>query len=263
MKKNLFRTPLVQSGLILLVILLIFALIPSGNTGDGGNTLDSLFSSFFSIVLFLVALGIGIAACIASLVGIFFAIIALQSREQAREMWPAFKQKLFTLFFVRNDEQGDEARKALEAHLAQAAILQKEHEEVRAELIALKQDNQTLKSNVAALTANNATLKREIEELGTAVKSTKSDKKIEPNTDSPTDKSPNSPQQGGIFSYIEKEAEQQLFVEMVEKALKQETTYAQIDTFLSANLPEELDKIIKEHPSLTRDFIRSKRNAAE
>ncbi len=261
MKKNLFRTPLVQSGLILLVILLIFALIPSGNVGDGGNTLDSLFSSFFSIVLFLVALGIGIAVCIASLIGIFFAVIALQSRDQAREMWPIFKQKLFTLFFVRNDEQGDEARKALEGHLAQATILQKEHEEVRAELIALKQDNQTLKSAVAALTANNATLKREIEELTTTVTAKKPEK--EQNT-VPEDKEvSDSPQQSGIFSYIEKETDQQLFIETVEKALEQETTYAQIDAFLSTNLPKELDKTIKEHPSLTRDFIRNKRNAAE
>ncbi len=276
MKKNLFRTPLVQSGLILLVILLVFALIPSGDAGDGGNTLDSLFTSFFSIVLFLIALGIGIAACIASLVAIFFAVIALQSRDKAKEMWPIFKQKLFALFFVRNDGKEEKAQKALEAAQIQTAMLKKDHEEMRAELAAFKQDNQTLKSAVAALTANNATLKQEIEKLTSSATSKPIAKKEQDDTrlteepvaeevvtEKTVTKEPSSDvQQGGIFSYIEKEADQQLFIETVEKALQQETTYAQIDKFLSKNLPKKLDQTLKAHPSLTRDFLRSKRNAA-
>ena len=63
----------------------------------------------------------------------------------------------------------------------------------------------------------------------------------------------------GIFSYIEKDEDQSLFIKMVEEAIVQELTYAQIDEYLSSKLPEELDKIIKDHPSLTRNYIRNLR----
>jgi chromosome segregation ATPase len=63
----------------------------------------------------------------------------------------------------------------------------------------------------------------------------------------------------GIFSYIEKEADQSLFIQNVESALSQERTYAQIDEYLTAKLPPELDKIIKDHPALTKNYIRSLR----
>jgi chromosome segregation ATPase len=63
----------------------------------------------------------------------------------------------------------------------------------------------------------------------------------------------------GIFSYIENEADQALFIQKVESALSQERTYAQMDEYLTANLPPELDKIIKDHPALTKNYIRSLR----
>jgi DNA repair exonuclease SbcCD ATPase subunit len=63
----------------------------------------------------------------------------------------------------------------------------------------------------------------------------------------------------GIFTYIETKEDQSLFIQKVEEALALEMTYAQIDDHLSQNLPIELDKIIKDHPSLTKQFIRNLR----
>lgn len=63
----------------------------------------------------------------------------------------------------------------------------------------------------------------------------------------------------GIFSYIDAEAEQSLFIQKVEEALALELTYAQINDYLSKNLPAKLDKILKEHPALTKKFIRNLR----
>jgi len=63
----------------------------------------------------------------------------------------------------------------------------------------------------------------------------------------------------GIFTYIETKEDQSLFIQKVEEALGLEMTYAQIDDHLSQNLPIELDKIIKDHPSLTKKFIRNLR----
>lgn len=63
----------------------------------------------------------------------------------------------------------------------------------------------------------------------------------------------------GIFSYIENNEYQDIFIQKVEAALSQGLTYAQIDQFLSDNLPKELDDIIKAHPSLTKNYIRNLR----
>jgi predicted nuclease with TOPRIM domain len=63
----------------------------------------------------------------------------------------------------------------------------------------------------------------------------------------------------GIFTYIEKEADQTLFIQKVEESLAQDMTYAQIDEYLTKNLPAELDKIIKDHPALTKNYIRNLR----
>lgn len=63
----------------------------------------------------------------------------------------------------------------------------------------------------------------------------------------------------GIFTYIENEADQSLFIKKVEEALSQSMTYAQIDEYLTTNLSSELDKIIKDHPALTKNYIRTLR----
>ncbi len=68
-----------------------------------------------------------------------------------------------------------------------------------------------------------------------------------------------SPPTSGIFTYIVKDEDQALFIQKVEEALAQEMTYAQIDDYLTNNLPTELDKNIKEHPALTKNYIRSLR----
>ncbi len=63
----------------------------------------------------------------------------------------------------------------------------------------------------------------------------------------------------GIFTYIEREEDQSLFMEKVEEALSREMTYAQIDEHLTKTLSSELDKIIKDHPALTKNYIRALR----
>lgn len=67
------------------------------------------------------------------------------------------------------------------------------------------------------------------------------------------------PLTSGIFAYIKNEKDQKIFIEQVNQALKQEMTYTQIDEFLSNTLSTDLDQTIKEHPSLTRTYIRSLR----
>lgn len=67
------------------------------------------------------------------------------------------------------------------------------------------------------------------------------------------------PQQSGIFAYIDSEQEQRLFIEQVKAAVAKELTYAQIDDFLTKNLSKALDEIVKDHPTLTKNYIREVR----
>ncbi len=60
----------------------------------------------------------------------------------------------------------------------------------------------------------------------------------------------------GIFSYI-KEDDQPIFIRAVDDAVLQEKTFAKINEFLSNTLPPELDKIIKDHPSLAKTYIKN------
>ena len=62
----------------------------------------------------------------------------------------------------------------------------------------------------------------------------------------------------GIFSYMGKE-DQAIFIKTVEDAVAQDMTYSQIHEYLTNNLSAELDKIIKDHPSLTKTYIRNLR----
>ncbi|SDP73351.1 hypothetical protein [Desulforhopalus singaporensis] len=63
----------------------------------------------------------------------------------------------------------------------------------------------------------------------------------------------------GIFAYIEKDEDKKIFAEKIEEAVILEMTYAQIDEHLTESLSPELDKIVKDHPTLTKTYIRSVR----
>lgn len=63
-----------------------------------------------------------------------------------------------------------------------------------------------------------------------------------------------------IFSYLEQQKDKIQFAQLIAKAVEQNMTYAEIDDFLSESLPKGIDAIIKEHPSLTKEYIRELKN---
>ncbi len=63
----------------------------------------------------------------------------------------------------------------------------------------------------------------------------------------------------GIFSYITNDEHQTMFIDKIDSAIKQEMTYSQIDDYLNNELPSDLAKIIKDHPALTKNYIRNLR----
>ncbi|MFN2354458.1 MAG: hypothetical protein ABR512_08040 [Desulfopila sp.] len=63
-----------------------------------------------------------------------------------------------------------------------------------------------------------------------------------------------------IFTYLEQHKDKIEFAQLIAEAVQQNMTYAEIDDFLSESLSDEIDAIIKEHPSLTKEYIRELKN---
>jgi transcriptional regulator with XRE-family HTH domain len=87
MNKNDFRNPLIQSGIVLLVIFILISIV--ANSGSEGmlGSIGALISGLFSGILFLLALVIGILFSIAILIGIYIAVVSFQSTDRGREVF--------------------------------------------------------------------------------------------------------------------------------------------------------------------------------
>lgn len=92
-----------------------------------------------------------------------------------------------------------------------------------------------------------STLKKEL----TAVK--KSVASLEPDTDTTDDS------RHRILDYFDNKKDENKFVKLVKEKVTPDMTYAQVDEFLVESLSKEAAAIISDHPSLTKDFIRSYR----
>jgi chromosome segregation ATPase len=177
--------------------------------------------------------------------------------------------------------------------------LQDENMVLQNNIKGLTEDNALLQGNVENLSAENLVVNSKIEELSVEVENLQaSEKEIKDLIDAMAEKIQAGPDRdlkdqvkkleqpladtqseisllierlntlesglkqvptSGIFTYIETEEDQSLFIQKVEEALAQEMTYAQIDVYLTENLSADLDKIIKEHPALTKKYIRNLR----
>ncbi len=259
MKNKEFRTPLLQSAALLVgVIILAMIAASAGNSGGGG--ILAFIAGIGNTILFIVGLVIGLAICIALLVGIFLAAVAMVEPEQAAQMFRDLKKnfslqgglidKNFWLCCAANQcttvNVGDDYKRNLD----ELFRLQKVNSDLLINIGELGNKYKTLVQTSSNLQNENISLKAKIEELHQTLQ----------NQDSSTFE-PDSKQSSasGIFAYISNEHHQTLFIDKVADSLKHEMTYAQIDDYLAENLPPDLHRIIKEHPSLTKNYIRSQR----
>lgn len=64
-----------------------------------------------------------------------------------------------------------------------------------------------------------------------------------------------------IFNYLENDKDKEKFAALIKESVDKSLTYAEINTFLSQSLSKKNDAIIKDHPSLTKQYIRDCKNA--
>lgn len=308
MKKSEFRTPLIQSALLLGGVVILFAAVgSSGATSTGGGIL-ALFAGIGNTILFAIGLSLGIGICIAVLVGIFLGAVAMVSPEQASGMYADLKKK-----FSHGVLTCKEAWTCNASTDQVAGVTEEEHTFLKQEVLELQDknknlldrsktfenDTKSLFSEIDSLKSSNGTLEMKLEELTlTLIALQESEQNIKGGIAELNAKIPSGPDQSlveqikqleslqngirseldnlietlggvepstqespasGIFSYIENTEDQNSFIKSTEEAVAEKMTYAQIDEHLAKKLSKDLYQIIKDHPSLTKNYIRDLR----
>ena len=100
MKKSEFRTPLIQSAMLLGGVVILFAAVgSSGATSTGGGIL-ALLAGIGNTILFAIGLSLGIGVCIAVLVGIFLGAVAMVSPGPSSTIVLVFSAEPISFFVI-------------------------------------------------------------------------------------------------------------------------------------------------------------------
>ena len=98
MNRNDFRNPLIQSGVVLLVVFLLISIVTnSPSDGFVGSTI-ALITGLAKGVLFLIGLSIALVVSILILIGIFIAVTSLHSMDKAKSSFQQTKDSIGTLY---------------------------------------------------------------------------------------------------------------------------------------------------------------------
>lgn len=92
MTNNKFKTPLIQSAIILGAVIVLFVVLGAGDTDAAGNSI-SVLSNAGHAILFCIALPISIAFCIVVMIAIFLGAVAMVDSGQASQMFSDIKKK--------------------------------------------------------------------------------------------------------------------------------------------------------------------------
>ncbi|WP_028317587.1 hypothetical protein [Desulfobulbus elongatus] len=95
MKENVMRAPLFKAGIVLLVFVLLAYLTSASPEGSVLNSVGQIIIGAFRLVQWAIAMAIGLAVCIAVLIGIFLFAVSLVNKETAASMYQAVKDAVF------------------------------------------------------------------------------------------------------------------------------------------------------------------------
>lgn len=91
MKTNMMRAPLIKSAVVLLIFVLLAYLTSSSPEGGVLNSVGLIIIGAFHLVQWAIAMAIGLAVCIAFLIGIFLFAVSLVNKETAASMYAGVK----------------------------------------------------------------------------------------------------------------------------------------------------------------------------
>ena len=87
MKTNAMRTPLIKAGVVLLVFVLLAYLTSASPEGGVLDSVGLIIIGAFRLVQWAIAMIIGVAVCIAFLIGVFLFAVSLYDREAASVLY--------------------------------------------------------------------------------------------------------------------------------------------------------------------------------
>jgi hypothetical protein len=97
MKTSMMRTPLIKSAAVLLIFAILAYLTSASPDGGVLNSLGLMIIGVFRFIQWTIAMVIGMAVCIAFLIGIFLFAVSLVNRETAASMYAAVKMAVAEL----------------------------------------------------------------------------------------------------------------------------------------------------------------------
>jgi len=293
MNKNDLKNPLIQSGAILLVIFLLISIVANSEPDGFLGSISGLASG----ILFIIGLFFAIIVSIAIIFGLFIAAVSIHSVDKARDMSRQLKRTLTGLWeklgggnvsrlvakqvsATRSTTDSGAPDTQSDQLTRQIAILQTQMQEQQTHLTtaatslaALQHDVSTLQQSAgeedAAPAHDHQELADQLQDIAGKLNGlTARIDALEQHTDDQLkqmasdigtlrEKTALPEVVAGILSYIDRPEDRELLTGKAEEAVARGMTYAQIDEFFEKSLSPDVFEVLKSHPRLTKDFIRS------
>ncbi len=139
---------------------------------------------------------------------------------------------------------------------SEAVDLQPIEDKISALQAEINKVTQPLEEKIAALTSEITELKAALAEKKSTAKPEVTATKEEQKSASSATSTPKVDGEHRLLSYFTDAAEKKKLADLVGQTLKKDMTYAQVTKFLIKKMGKEGGKIISEHPSLAKDYIR-------
>ena len=98
MNRNDFRNPLIQSGILLLIVFISIAIVANSPADGFFGGIFALVSGLLKGLLFVIALSIGLVFSIGVLIAIFILAVSIHSVDNARTLFEQLKTALLALY---------------------------------------------------------------------------------------------------------------------------------------------------------------------
>jgi uncharacterized protein (DUF3084 family) len=293
MNRNDFRNPLIQSGILLLIVFISISIVANSPADGFIGSIFALVSGLLKGLLFVIALSIGLVFSIAVLIGIFILAVSIHSVDKARTLFEQLKTALSALYYkVRYPDNSFEYRaeeplpaeqsasSAPRAAASEAVVVQKQADpkleektntledqlnHLQASLKSAEEQLLSLQSRSHEDQLSATDLRDRINDLemtstefADTIKTQSAEIAAAAAEISELHKKTSVPEVvSGILAYIDTQEERDTLTERAEEAVSRGMTYSQTDQFFKKTLPAKVHKALSEHPRLTKDFIRS------
>lgn len=176
MNKNDFKNPLIQSGLILIGVFLLIAIVVSSPASGFFSGIFAIVVAFFKGLLFLIGLSIALVCSIAVLLGVFLLATSFYSRDKALYFYNQIKDQCTGLYCsVRRCKEKEEGEEAGDSSVVPAStekeqieVSNKEHESassVETRIRNLEASTEDLKGSLESASGLIATMSETIEDI--------------------------------------------------------------------------------------------------